>query len=99
MDKSIVTTDQTALVLIDPQPLDQNPAAVYLASLGSETSRRSQRQALGVIANLLTGSPDIYAVRWGELRFQHTGSYQVQVGSQLPPCFNQAYVMRSTSNA
>ena len=35
-------------------PLDQNPAALYLASL-TPTGRRSQAHALGVVAHLLAG--------------------------------------------
>lgn len=51
--------------------LDQNAAAVYLASLESPASRVTMRQALGVVAVILTNQPDPFTVPWGELRFQH----------------------------
>jgi len=54
--------------------LDQNPAAVYLASL-APGSRRTMRHALNHIAALLTdGRADALAVEWGRLRFQHTAA-------------------------
>jgi site-specific recombinase XerD len=84
MTSKIITTTQNSLVLIDTQPLDQNPAMVYLASL-AETGRRSQRQALEVIANLLIGSPDILAVQWGKLEFQHTAAIRSKLLETYSP--------------
>lgn len=55
-------------------PLDRNPAAVYLASLG-KGSRRTMKQALEVIASLLTGGrAGPFRVAWHLVRFQHTSA-------------------------
>ena len=101
MTNDIVPTSQSALVLTEVQPLDQNPAAVYLAGLGSDTSRRSQLQALKVIANLLTGSPDILAVQWGKLRFQHTAAIRSQLLASYSPASTRRMLcaLRRTLNA
>ena len=69
---NLTTNNQVNLILAERQPIDQNPAAVYIASLGSESSRRSQKAALEIIAGMVIGSPDIFAVKWASLRFQHT---------------------------
>src|SRR3954469_4902060 len=53
-------------------PADRNPALVYLASLAAG-SRRTMRQALDTIAEILTrGGCDHVTLPWGALRFQHT---------------------------
>jgi hypothetical protein len=43
-----------AMVALGRDKLDHNPAAVYLAGLESETARRTMRNALGTIADLLS---------------------------------------------
>ena len=71
------TNRNTEIEITDQRPLDQNPAAVYLASL-KESGRRSQRQALNVIANML-GYPDCFSVPWAALRYQHTQAIRTQL--------------------
>lgn len=70
----------TALTLVQPSelapvtgaPAAQNPALVYLAGL-AVGSRRTMRQALDVIAGILTADAcDHRTLPWGLLRFQHT---------------------------
>jgi len=78
-------TQDNKLVLVDTQPLDQNPAAVYLASLGSDRSRHVQQQGLEVIANILTNSSDIFAVKWSALRFQHTAAIRARLAEVYAP--------------
>ena len=73
--------NDSKLIAVEIQPLDQNPAAVYLAGLGNDKSRRVQKQGLEIIANMLTGSPDILAVQWGELRFQHTAAVRSRLAA------------------
>lgn len=67
----IVTTQPGELLLPNVRPLDQNPALVYLASLESLRSQRTQKNSLEVIAEILTGSRDILALDWAALRYQH----------------------------
>lgn len=73
------------LSIIDQLPIDQNPAAVYLASLGSVGSRRVQAQALRVIAQILTGDPDILRCNWAALRFQHTQAIRARLVEHYSP--------------
>lgn len=59
------------LVAIAAIPADQHPALVYLASL-AVGSQRTMRQALDVIARILTADRcDHRTLPWGALRFQH----------------------------
>ncbi len=66
-----------------PLPLDRHPAAVYLASLTSERSRRVMHQALRSIAALLTGGDprtvDILLLDWGALRYPHTAALRARL--------------------
>ena len=63
---AIIEQDHPAL-----QP-SANPVAVYLASLGSG-SRRAMKQALRVIAELLTGTEtDPASLPWWNIQYQHT---------------------------
>ncbi len=65
--QKLVPTTYTAAA---PEGLP-HPALVYLASL-SAGSRRTMRQALDVIAGILTaGQCDHITLPWGALRFQH----------------------------
>jgi len=87
MTTDIVTTSNTPaeLVLVEAQPMDRNPAAVYLAGLSSKRSRSTQAQALQVIASMLTGSPDIFSVNWGRLRFQYTQAIRSELANRYAP--------------
>jgi integrase/recombinase XerD len=72
MDTAI-TQQNSPLLPADPAALDQRPAAVYLAGLGSPISRTTQHQALCILARLLTGqdNPDPLMLNWGALRYGH----------------------------
>src|SRR5689334_11622691 len=65
-----------ALVLAAPFPADRNPAAVYLASLGSDKSRTAQRSALDIIARELGGAAETLA--WSALRYQHVAALRAR---------------------
>lgn len=83
--KDLVTTDQTAVITSDFQPVDQNPAAVYLAGL-SQGSRRTMRQALDTIAGLVSsGQADATTLPWGNLRFQHTAAIRSKLAEDYAP--------------
>lgn len=67
-------------------PADRHPALVYLSSL-SVGSRRTMRQALDVVAGLLTqGRCDHRTLPWGALRFQHVQA----VRAALTECYSAA---------
>ena len=69
---SLLPTQSAAVVLAPSSPAAHNPALVYLANL-SVGSRRTMRQALDVIAGILTAQQcDHRSLPWGSLRFQHT---------------------------
>jgi site-specific recombinase XerD len=73
----------TNLVMGNEQalPLDQSPAAVYLATL-RPTGRRSMHHALRVIADLASGGKqsDPLAFPWASLRYQHTAAIVAALG-------------------
>ena len=75
-----------ALLPVRPAPLDQNPAAVYLAGLAL-SSRRTMRASLNTIAALLTGNPetDALALDWAQVRFQHTAAVRSRPCRNLQP--------------
>ncbi len=85
-DKIELITTTEGLAIASPQPLDRNPAYVYLASLKA-SGRRPQAQALGVITNILLGKdkndkedkPEYLTIRWAALRFQHTAAIRAQL--------------------
>lgn len=85
MTNDLITTQPAELAIIEPLPLDRNPAAVYLASLGNDRARRVQADALAVIADLLTGRLDYLAVNWGALRFQHTQAIRARLAGRYAP--------------
>lgn len=74
---------QTELILNQPPPPDQNPAAIYIASLGAETGKRTQAQALRVIASMF--DTDIYRLKWGALRFEHTAAIRARLAQSYSP--------------
>lgn len=67
---------------VAPRPPSQNPYLVYLASLGSELSRKTMGACLDRIAHLL-GYPDGQSVPWGLLRFTHTAAIRAQLTAQV----------------
>lgn len=72
------------LLFQEMRPLDQNPAAVYLATLGIG-GRRTMRQALDVIAEMITGSPECLFINWAALRYQHTAAVRAVLASRYQP--------------
>lgn len=60
-------------------PLDRCPAAVYLAQL-KQSSRRPQKQALDLVASILTsGSADCLTLNWAAVRYQHTAAVRARL--------------------
>lgn len=77
------TITESQLLLSQPQPPDQNAAAVYIASLPAESGKRTQAQALRVIAGVL-GS-DLQHLNWGALRCQHTAAIRARIAQAYKP--------------
>ncbi|NMB67932.1 MAG: tyrosine-type recombinase/integrase [Chloroflexi bacterium] len=79
MTAELIPNPERRLIPTRRQPMDQNPAAVYLAGL-SKGSRRTMLQSLNAIAGLLTGGQaDCFSVEWGALRYQHTAAIREQL--------------------
>jgi len=87
----IEISGETNLVRIQSQPLSENPAAVYLASLESTTGRRTMHQALNVIANLLSGDKaNCFSLAWKNVRYQHTAALRSKLlGLYRPATVNK----------
>ena len=65
MTNELITIAPQQITLANESPLAKQPAARYLAAL-SESGRRPQRQALNMIANILTSGAmsDCLALDW-----------------------------------
>ena len=87
---AIIAIQDTELSIVDNTPLDQNPAAVYLAGL-APTGRRSMRQALGIVASMLSNDrADIFSYHWAGIRFQHMAAIRAKlVGVYKPATANK----------
>jgi site-specific recombinase XerD len=73
----------TELILSQPQSLDQNAAAVYIASLPADSGKRTQAQALRVVAQTL--GTDLDRLNWGALRHQHTAAIRARITQRYSP--------------
>ena len=83
--QTVITTSANALVLVERLPIDQNPAAVYLASL-SQSGRRTQQHALNIIAGMLTGgAANALTCNWSEVRYQHTAAVRTKLAENYSP--------------
>lgn len=78
-----------------------NPAVVYLASLGSNRSRETQKQRLDKVAFLLTGGPrDAFSFRWETVRYEVAQAVRTMLseeisaktGGQLSPAYVNAHL-------
>lgn len=77
------TIETSSLILSHPAAMDQNPAAVYIASLPAATGKRSQAQGLRVIAQIF--NTDINLLNWGALRYQHTAAIRARLAEAYAP--------------
>lgn len=64
--------------------LDQNPAVSYLATLRA-SGRRSAKQSLSVIAQMVIPGSDALAFPWGQLRYQHTAAIRTRLAEKYKP--------------
>ena len=66
-------------------PADRDPAVVYLARL-APGSRRTMRQALDTVANILSsGHEDSQTLAWAALRYQHTQAVRTALAERYAP--------------
>ena len=73
---SALSPTVNSLVLSQPIPLTEHPAAVYLHGL-SKGSRPTMTLSLNAIAAMLTnGECNLYTIDWSRLRYQHTAFIQ-----------------------
>lgn len=85
--------DQNALTVPEPEPLDpaaafmdQNPAAIYLASLNTRDGRRAMRQALDTVASAFSrGQYDALTFPWAQLRYQHAQAIRTWLVERYKP--------------
>lgn len=61
-----------------PSPADQHPAAVYLASL-APGSRRTMRQALDVVADMVSAEATAMTLPWHEIGYQHVAAVRARL--------------------
>ena len=74
LPSKITNSTSNDIILAKYPALDRCPAAVYLSQL-KQSSRRPQKQALNLVASLLTnGAADCLTLNWAALRYQHTAA-------------------------
>jgi len=85
VDTLSATTTTTQELTTTTTPRDRHPAAVYLARL-SPGSRRTMKQALDVVAGILTGGRcNAEALAWARLRYQHTAAVRSLLAERYSP--------------
>ncbi|MEE8587688.1 MAG: tyrosine-type recombinase/integrase [Acidobacteriota bacterium] len=93
---------QPGLIAITRRPAAENPALVYVASLTTNGGRRSMRQALEKISEIVsTGRATAYTLDWASLRYQHTQAIRTAlIESGYKPATNKALsALRGTLKA
>ncbi len=84
-DVTLVPQPNEQLIPVDTLPLDQNPAAVYLAKL-KKSSRRPQKSGLDAVARILSnGGADCFELDWSRVRYQHTALVRSQLMDGYSP--------------
>lgn len=69
---------------------DRNPALVYLSSMPSAKSRRSQAQVIRQIAAWLGGDPESFP--WHALDYQHTSAIRTRAVELFAPATARKYI-------
>lgn len=89
MRMHLLATDSTATAVTDVAVVqevrpDEHPVAVYLASL-APGSRRTMKQALRVIVNIVAPSATVEAFPWSNLAFQHVAAIRSRLAQGYSP--------------
>jgi len=79
-ENQIVTTAENR-----PACVDQNPAVIYVATLGSEVGRQTMRQALALAANKLQAGANVLTFNWAALRYQHVAAVRSALQAEYKP--------------
>jgi len=80
----LVMVQMPVMMILEEQPLDANPALVYLSRL-SEGSRHTMHQALDTIADMLMTGTDAFIFPWSELRYPHTTAIRAKLAESHAP--------------
>lgn len=86
MTNALATIAPNQITLANDSPLAKHPAARYLAAL-SESGRRPQRQALNMIANILTSGAvsDCLALDWAGVQYSHAAAVRSKLADTYKP--------------
>lgn len=81
----IKESDGILPVAFDASPPERNPALIYLASL-APGSRRTMRQSLEIIADLVSGDRGTWlSIPWADLRYAHTTAIRAKLSETYAP--------------
>jgi site-specific recombinase XerC len=83
----------TSLAIVSPaipandadQTVGIPPALAYLSKLGTEKSRRSQREALEVLTGILAPERDLESLPWHRLTYAHVQAVRAQLEARYAP--------------
>ena len=82
----LIPNGSDQLEVVERQPADRNPAAVYLAGLRAGPGRATMKQALDTIARLASNDQaDAMTFPWPGLRFQHTAAIRSKLADRYAP--------------
>jgi hypothetical protein len=99
MTTELTTTEAGVLVLAEPRPIDQRPAAVCSAGL-APSSRRTMRESLDTIAGLVSnGQADALTLDWPALRFQHMAAIRAKLAEIYAPATGGGLCKASMENS
>jgi len=84
-ETALAPAQDLALVAAGSTPADRHPAAVYVAGL-APGSRRTMRQALDVVAGIVTsGQATAETLDWSRLQYQHTQAVRAVLAARYAP--------------
>ena len=96
---TLVTTSKQQFLVSTSLPLDQNPAAIYLAKLASVHSRNSMLWCLNLAAEILSsGRLDGIAFPWEGFKYQHLAALKARLQQPNPRPIREEPYSPSTIN-